>query len=150
MQPKNQCTVQQKYEFLALRDFRFTLSSRYLIAVSFMRIVVVVVKLTVFKFLQIFFKLFKKKKHTQSLHFQSNLDHPFFSLKMAKIEKDKKQWRKTSTIMLSKYVKIKALSPLPFLGKTRLLFITFELFFLPGNRIGSQIKGLESKFDKIL
>ena len=52
--------------------------------------------------------------------------------------------------MLSKYVKIKALSPLPFLGKTRLLFITFELFFLPGNRIGSQIKGLESKFDKIL
>ena len=148
MQPKNQWTLQQKSEFLALRDFRFTLSSRYLIPVSFMRIVVAV-KLTVFKFLQIFFKLFKKK-HTQSLHFQSNFDHPFFSLKMAKIEKDKKQWRKASAIMLSKYVEIKALSPLPFLGKTRLLFTTFELLFLPGNRIASQIKGLESKFDKIL
>ena len=72
-----------------------------------------------------------------------------FSLRMPKIEKDKHKWGKTSAIWLSKYVKIKTLSPLPFPEKTRLLFAIFRLF-LPGNRVGSQMKGLESKFDKIL
>ena len=42
---------------------------------------------------------------------------------------------------------MKALSPLPFPGKIRLLFAIFGLF-LPGSRTGSQVKGLESKFDK--
>ena len=54
-----------------------------------------------------------------------------------------------SAIGSSKYVKIKALSPLPFPGKTRLLFAIFGLY-LPGNWVESQIKGLELKFGKIL
>ena len=54
-----------------------------------------------------------------------------------------------SAIGPSKYVKIKALSPLPFSGKTQLLFAISGLF-LPGNRVESQIKGLELKFDQIL
>ena len=45
------------------------------------------------------------------------------------------------------HVKIEALSPLPFPGKIRLLFAIFGLF-LPGNRVGSPVKGLESKLDK--
>ena len=61
---------------------------------------------------------------------------------MAEIEKDKQQWGKASAIGLSKYVKIKALSPLLFSGKTRLLFAILGLF-LPGNRVGSQIKWVE-------
>ena len=44
---------------------------------------------------------------------------------------------------------MKALSPLPLPGKTLLLFGIFGLF-LPRNGKGSQIKELESKFDKIL
>ena len=56
---------------------------------------------------------------------------------------------KTSAIGLWKYVKIKVLSPLPIPGKTRLLYAIFG-GFLPENRVRSQIKGLESKFDKIL
>ena len=46
-------------------------------------------------------------------------------------------------------VKVKVLSPFPFPGKTRLLFAMFGLL-LPGNRVRLQVKGLESKFDKIL
>ena len=42
--------------------------------------------------------------------------------------------------MLSKYIKIKALSPLTFLGKTWLLFAIFGLF-LAEKSGGSQIKG---------
>ena len=49
-----------------------------------------------------------------------------------------------STIGLSKYIKIKSLSPLPFPEKTGSLFAIFGLF-LPGNRVGSKIKVLESK-----
>ena len=71
-----------------------------------------------------------------------------FLLKMAEIEKYKRSGRKTSSIKLSKYVKIKALFPLPFPGTTRLIFAIFVLF-LPRNRVESKIKGLESKFDKI-
>ena len=63
---------------------------------------------------------------------------------MAKIEKYKQ-----SVIGLSKYVKIKALSHLPFPEKTRPLFAISGLF-LSGNKVESKIKGLESKFDKIL
>ena len=68
---------------------------------------------------------------------------------MTKIEKDKLWWGKTSAIGLGKYVKIKALNPLLFPRKTRVLFATFESF-LPENRVGTQIKGLGSKFDKVL
>ena len=56
---------------------------------------------------------------------------------------------KTSAIGLTKCVKIRALSPLPFPGKTRLL-LTICGVLLSENRVGSQIKGLESKCDKIL
>ena len=51
---------------------------------------------------------------------------------------------KPSAIRLSKYVKIKALSPLPFPEKSTITFAIFGLF-LPGNRVESKIKGLESK-----
>ena len=51
---------------------------------------------------------------------------------------------KPSAIGLSKYVKVKVLSSLLFLEKTRSLFAIFGLF-LPGNRVESKIKGLESK-----
>ena len=55
--------------------------------------------------------------------------------------------RKTSDIELSKYVKMKPLSLLPFPRKMQLLFAIFGII-LPGNRAGSQVKGVESKFDK--
>ena len=45
-----------------------------------------------------------------------------------------------------KYVKSKALSPLPFPEKIPLLFALFGLF-LAGSRTGSQVRGSESKFD---
>ena len=83
-----------------------------------------------------------KKRRTQSLHFGLTWTTGFH-LKMTKIEKDKQMWGKTSALELSKYVKIQALSPLPFPGETRLLFAIFGLF-LPGNRVGSQIKGLQT------
>ena len=68
---------------------------------------------------------------------------------MTKIEKDKLWWGKTSAIGLGKYVKIKALNPLLFPRKTRVLFAIFESFF-SFIRLGKQIKGLGSKFDKVL
>ena len=40
-----------------------------------------------------------------------------------------------------------SLSHLPFLGKIRLLFVIFGIF-VPGNRAGSEVKGVESKRDK--
>ena len=49
----------------------------------------------------------------------------------------------TSAIELSKYVKI---SPLSFQGKIRLIFALFVLF-LAGNRVRSQVKSSESKFN---
>ena len=70
-------------------------------------------------------------------------------MKMYEIENDKQWWEKPSAIRLFKRVKTKALSPFPFPERTPLLFAIFGLF-LPGNRVGSQIKGLKSKFDKIL
>ena len=56
-----------------------------------------------------------------------------FPLKMVRIEKNKSISWKTSAIGLSKYGKIKALSPLLFTGKIQLLFVLFGLF-LAGNR----------------
>ena len=67
---------------------------------------------------------------------------------MAEIEKDKEQWGKTSAIGLFKCQNQGSIF-FPFPGKTRLLFAIFGLF-LPGNRVGSQIKELESKFAKVL
>ena len=66
-------------------------------------------------------------------HFWSNFDH----LRMANIENNKQKCRK----------KIKALSSLTFRENIRLLFAIFGLL-LPGNMVGSQVKGLESKFNK--
>ena len=60
-------------------------------------------------------------------------------LKMTKIEKNKQLCRETSVFGLSKYVKIKALSPVPFPGKIQLLFAVFELV-LPVNRSKVTIK----------
>ena len=42
---------------------------------------------------------------------------------------------------------MKYLSPLLFPGKIQLVFAIFEMF-LPGNRAGSQVKVVKSKFDK--
>ena len=42
---------------------------------------------------------------------------------------------------------MKYLSPLLFPGKTQIIFAIFEMF-LPGNRAGSQVKVVKSKFDK--
>ena len=53
---------------------------------------------------------------------------PASPLKMAEIEKDRQYLGKNSAIGLSKYVKSKALSPLPFPGKTQLSFAIFGLF----------------------
>ena len=54
---------------------------------------------------------------------------PRFPLKIAEIEKNKRLCGKTLAVGLSKYFKIKTLSPLPFLGKIQLLFAIFGLFF---------------------
>ena len=78
--------------------------------------------------------------------FGPTLTH-LFLLKMAKIKKTKQQCGKTSAIELFKYVKMKSLSPLTFLGKIRLAFAIFGIF-LPGNSAGSQDEEVESKFDK--
>ena len=42
---------------------------------------------------------------------------------------------------------MKSCSPLPFPGKIRVLFAIFGII-LPGNTVESQVKGVESKFDK--
>ena len=91
-------------------------------------------------------RVFMEKGRTQSYHYGLPLT-PFFLLKMVKVEKKYAVCGKTSVIELSKYVKIKSLSPLPFSGKIRLLFAIFRIF-LPGNTAGSQVKGVESKCDK--
>ena len=70
----------------------------------------------------------------------------FSSWRWPKLKKNKQQCGKTSAIELSKYVKMKSLSPLPFLGKIPSLFAIFGIF-LSGNRAGSQVKGVELKFD---
>ena len=52
-----------------------------------------------------------------------------FSLRMPKIEKDKHKWGKTSAIWLSKYVKIKTLSPLPFPEKNTITICNISAIF---------------------
>ena len=89
-------------------------------------------------------QIFTEIGDTQSLTFRSNFD-PRFSLKMTEIEKNK-YLRKTLAIEPSKYRKIKALSPLAFPRKIRLLFALFWLF-LTGNRPRSKVKGSKSKFE---
>ena len=89
-----------------------------------------------------------EKGRIQCYHFWSNFDPSLTHLlKMAKIKKTKQQCGKTSAIELFKYVKMKSLSPLTFLGKIRLAFAIFGIF-LPGNSAGSQDEEVESKFDK--
>ena len=68
-----------------------------------------------------------------------------YPLKMTEVEKKIFFPGKTLTIGLSKYVKIKFISSLSFLGKIQ-CFALFGLFLL-GNRVGSHIQGVESKFD---
>ena len=60
---------------------------------------------------------------------------PLFPLNMAKIHKNKQWCGKTSAIELSKFVKMKSLSHLPFPRKIRLLFAIFGIF-LRGKRVG--------------
>ena len=69
-------------------------------------------------------------------------------LKIAEVKKNKHQCRKTSAVGLSKYGKIKALSPLLFPSKIQSLFGVFGLF-LSVSRAGSQVRGLESKVCKV-
>ena len=64
-----------------------------------------------------------------------------------KTKENKQYWGTTSPIGLSKYVKLKALSLLPFPGTIRLLFAIFRLFLI-GNRAGSLVKLLKSKFNR--
>ena len=57
---------------------------------------------------------------------------PFFSSEDDQNQKIKQQYEKSSAIELSKYIKIKSLSPLTFPGKIRFLFAVFAIF-LSGN-----------------
>ena len=76
------------------------------------------------------FESFSKDLSLGSKHFWSNFD-----------PEDTNYCGKTSAVGLLKYIKIKALSPLP--------FILCDLF-LRGNRVRSQLKAVESNFDKNL
>ena len=94
-------------------------------------------------------RAFMEKGRTQSQYFWSNFESSLtFPLEDGQNRKrNKQQCGKTSAIELSKYVRIKSLFHLPFPGKIRLLFAIFGVT-LPGNTVGSQFKGVESKFDK--
>ena len=91
------------------------------------------------------FKFLRKQEIPKVCTFDLTLTHRFF-LKMAEIEQNKYSARKTLAVEVSKYRKIKALSPLSFLVKIRLLVALFWLF-LAGNRPRSKVKGSESKFE---
>ena len=69
-----------------------------------------------------------------------------FPLRMDEIKKGEEWCGNTSDLRLSKYAKIKALSPFPFWGKIRLLYPIFGLF-LEGSRAGQKIRESESNFD---
>ena len=119
---------------------RASLSGRNIIVVIFISIEFAVV-------LSSIEYLWKKDKPKVS-NFGPTLNPLWLSLlKMVKIEKNKWQCGKTSAIELSKYVKKKSLIHLPFPGKIRLFFAILRVT-LPGNTLGSQVKGVESKFDK--
>ena len=87
-------------------------------------------------------RVFMEKGRTKTLHFRPTFTLRF-PLKIVEIGNNKHCCGETSAVGPSKCVKIKALSPLPFPGKMRLLFTIFGLF-LPGSRAGSQVKGLEN------
>ena len=76
------------------------------------------------------FESFSKDLSLGSKHFWSNFD-----------PEDTNYCGETSAVGLLKYIKIKALS-----------LLSFPLcgLFLPGNRVRSQLKAVESKFDKNL
>ena len=88
-----------------------------------------------------------EKGRTKTLHFQPTFT-PRFPLKIVEIGKNKHCCGETSAIGPSKFVKIKALPPLPFPGKIRLLFTIFGLFF--GRKQGgvTSQRARESKFEK--
>ena len=74
-----------------------------------------------------------EKGRIQSQDFWFNFD-PLFPLEMAEIEINKQQCRKTS----AKYVKIKALSPLPFPGKMIIICNIWAIFARKQGGITSQ------------
>ena len=87
----------------------------------------------------------EKGRNQSSKHLWSNFDSSF-PLEDGQNRKNKQQCRKFSATDLSKYVKMKSLSSLHFLGKIR--FFPIFGIYLPWNRAGSQVKGVELKFDK--
>ena len=76
-------------------------------------------------------RIFTKNECTQSVHFWSDFDLPFPP------EDD----RKTLAIELSKYLKIKALSPLPFPGKNTISFCSISAVFCEKKGHGHMFKG---------
>ena len=94
-------------------------------------------------------RAFMEKGRTQSQYFWSNFESSLtIRLEDGQNRKrNKQQCEKTSAIELSKYVRRKSLFHLPFQRKIRLLFAVFGVT-LPGNMLGSQVKVVESKFDK--
>ena len=94
-------------------------------------------------------RVFMEKRRTQSQYFWSIFEPSLtFPLEDGQNRKKNKQLcGKTSAIELSKYIKRKSLFHLPFPGKILLLFAIFGVT-LSENTVGSQVKGVESKFDK--
>ena len=85
--------------------------------------------------------VFIETRRTQNLHFWSSLDAPPPPLQAPLCP-----LFYLIAIGLSRDIKINALSPLPFLGKMRLHFALVGLF-LARNRVGSQVKVSDPKFD---
>ena len=98
-------------------------------------------------------KIFGKCKFLRKLHatkvrtfqFLPNVD-PIYSMKEVEIEKTKYCRGQNLAIGLSKYRKIKALSPLNFQEKYDYILLYFG-YFLPKGGAWSHVKGSESKFD---
>ena len=113
-----------------------------------MRIAIVVVKLKVFKVLRIdsvfmnssFWQDFYKKETDPKFVVLVQLRQPVFFPEDSQNRKRYEVVGKNFSYYAIQICQNKALSPLPFLRKTPLLFEIFGLF-LPGNRVGSQIKG---------
>ena len=70
-----------------------------------------------------------KKRWTQSLHVWSNSDHPFLPEDGQNRKNIFSAREKVQPLEVSKYLKIKAQPPIPFPGKTRLIFSIFVLDF---------------------
>ena len=69
-----------------------------------------------------------EKARTQSQHFWSNFNSSF-PPEDGQNKKNEQQWGKTSATELSKYVKMKSLSPLPYQRKILLLSAIFQRHF---------------------